>query len=112
MLNGWNYSGLKKKSRQLYDRMDPNYIRWLQQANAPALASRTVHENVPASVNNVLKSRRRRLSVARDRRGCREQQADGRGDRRRRSPPGTNPRSVKVSAGGSGDAHGGVSESF
>lgn len=70
------------------------------------------HENVPASVNNVLKSRRRRLSVARDRRGCGEQQADGRGDRRRRSPPGTNPRSVKVSARGSGDAHRGGSESF
>lgn len=47
MLNGWNYSGLKKKSRLLYDRMDPNHIRWLQQANAPAPASRTVMRTSP-----------------------------------------------------------------
>lgn len=44
-------------------------------------------------------------------RGRGEQQADGRGGWRRRSPPGTKPRSVKVSAGGSGDAQRGGSQS-
>lgn len=55
------------------------------------------------------------MSGARERRGRGrgrgEQQADGRGGWRRRSPPGTKPRSVKVSAGGSGDAQRGGSQS-